>query len=636
MSSALIHWTVLALAALLAVVGLVLTTFAFFRDRSRGRPRCPKCWYDMSGVTGLRCPECGRDARRPKRLLKTRRRWRRAALGCVLIVIAAAAFCGQRIYEKGWVKGLPNAGYAAALPWLESNEGMKELQSRINDGELRQWEYRLLVRQCCSALSRADTSPRKLELIELLRSTARNGRDFMFSKPYASWAALPERDGSRAVKALAALVEDPDPDVRASAIMAIYPFASAMRPAIPAILGHINDTGYTKVAGTSTMTVSSAAEMVIAESERCAPSVLSLSFDFPREVTRPILGHLSSSAKSPLERLRGCGTDIPRAVPILLECLRSNDANMRLLAVWAVGAAAFDDADAQEQVLRLSNDESWAVRNLVVGLAARCPQTDRTVEIIRNALDNKPAFTRPAGLVAVAALGGRGSRFRDEVRRVLEDRGAEIDWPQAAVTWVEIGGDPRFACDVLMRLVRNTQMYHKKDVLRGLVKVGMSSPEVLADLAPLLEAGPIDNRAFGERAAAAYTYARLGGSARLATQTLLDDGWMSKPYLCALARSGQLDIPTLLEWLENAQWLRFSGSQVGYTARQFAALVLGECGKPGEVALLKLDELKGDRDPGVASAAEEAIKRIEWERDHPKQAARLRERYSKQDDPFSK
>lgn len=40
--------------------GLLMLLWALFRDRSRGRRRCPRCWYDMAGVPGLQCPECGR------------------------------------------------------------------------------------------------------------------------------------------------------------------------------------------------------------------------------------------------------------------------------------------------------------------------------------------------------------------------------------------------------------------------------------------------------------------------------------------------------------------------------------------------------------------------------------------------
>lgn len=51
-----------ALAWLVMGGGVVLLGRALLWDRARGRRRCPKCWYDMSGVDSLRCPECGREA----------------------------------------------------------------------------------------------------------------------------------------------------------------------------------------------------------------------------------------------------------------------------------------------------------------------------------------------------------------------------------------------------------------------------------------------------------------------------------------------------------------------------------------------------------------------------------------------
>jgi len=66
-----IIWAVLVLFAGLTVLLLYL---GLFQDRSRGRPRCPKCWYNMTGAPSLICPECGHDACDPKRLHRTRRR----------------------------------------------------------------------------------------------------------------------------------------------------------------------------------------------------------------------------------------------------------------------------------------------------------------------------------------------------------------------------------------------------------------------------------------------------------------------------------------------------------------------------------------------------------------------------------
>ncbi len=68
----------------LAGGGAVLLIWATLGDRSRGRRRCRKCWYDMVAAEPVEgvwtCPECGKRATREKLLLRPRRRWRWALL----------------------------------------------------------------------------------------------------------------------------------------------------------------------------------------------------------------------------------------------------------------------------------------------------------------------------------------------------------------------------------------------------------------------------------------------------------------------------------------------------------------------------------------------------------------------------
>ena len=67
--------------AALGLLGLWLLYWSFLHDRSKGRRRCPKCWYNMSGTASMTCSECGRTAKRATKLYKTHRRWRWARLG---------------------------------------------------------------------------------------------------------------------------------------------------------------------------------------------------------------------------------------------------------------------------------------------------------------------------------------------------------------------------------------------------------------------------------------------------------------------------------------------------------------------------------------------------------------------------
>ena len=73
--------------AVVPLVGLMLVCWGLWGDRSKGRPRCPKCWYDMRGtLPKLVCPECGYDARQQRRLYRNRRGWRRITLGLIVLV----------------------------------------------------------------------------------------------------------------------------------------------------------------------------------------------------------------------------------------------------------------------------------------------------------------------------------------------------------------------------------------------------------------------------------------------------------------------------------------------------------------------------------------------------------------------
>ena len=78
---------------LAAVIGDILIRRGRWGDRSVGRPRCPKCWYDMRGtVPRLVCPECGHDAVQEQHLYLDRRRPWLTVLGAVLLLAALLLF----------------------------------------------------------------------------------------------------------------------------------------------------------------------------------------------------------------------------------------------------------------------------------------------------------------------------------------------------------------------------------------------------------------------------------------------------------------------------------------------------------------------------------------------------------------
>ncbi|MEO1716329.1 MAG: hypothetical protein AAFR76_04385 [Planctomycetota bacterium] len=119
------HWSGYAVA-LLAFVGVL---WALFWDRSRGRRRCRRCWYDMAGVPTepgdlpAACPECGRAHAKPRHLTRTRRRWGRAAvLGLVMVVGGYGLWVVPRVQDEGWFGAVPTTVLIASAP-LISNVG---------------------------------------------------------------------------------------------------------------------------------------------------------------------------------------------------------------------------------------------------------------------------------------------------------------------------------------------------------------------------------------------------------------------------------------------------------------------------------------------------------------------------------
>lgn len=102
-------WFYWIVAGVVGLIGVWLLWRGLWRDRSRGRPRCPKCWYRLDGITDgitdgntagitdakqinsaafkpVTCSECGKKVVRHRKLFKTRRHWISITLGAVLLL----------------------------------------------------------------------------------------------------------------------------------------------------------------------------------------------------------------------------------------------------------------------------------------------------------------------------------------------------------------------------------------------------------------------------------------------------------------------------------------------------------------------------------------------------------------------
>lgn len=106
-----------AMAVGVVLFATVLSAWSWRGDRSRGRRRCPKCWYDMSG-SKLTCPECGHDAKAVKNLYRPRRRWIGCAAAAASLLVAYGVWVVPAVREGGPVAAVPTWVLIAGLPWL--------------------------------------------------------------------------------------------------------------------------------------------------------------------------------------------------------------------------------------------------------------------------------------------------------------------------------------------------------------------------------------------------------------------------------------------------------------------------------------------------------------------------------------
>ena len=132
--------------AVVPLVGFVLVAWGLWGDRSKGRLRCPKCWYDMRGtVPRLVCPECGHDARQERQLYRTRRAWRRIVVGAVLVLLSVypltvvGGWYREQVVLRGFKLDQDRFDF---VPW---HTGPDWLVSRIPDGVARFFERRMGV-----------------------------------------------------------------------------------------------------------------------------------------------------------------------------------------------------------------------------------------------------------------------------------------------------------------------------------------------------------------------------------------------------------------------------------------------------------------------------------------------------------
>lgn len=122
---------------------------AIFKDRPKGKRRCPKCWFDMCATPGMTCGECGFTAHFEKQLNKRRRRLGVAVLA-ILSCVAMAGVINERLMVRGWMGIVPTKALILSLPFTMDLQGKSflELTKRMQASELSDGEWKMLMKRC--------------------------------------------------------------------------------------------------------------------------------------------------------------------------------------------------------------------------------------------------------------------------------------------------------------------------------------------------------------------------------------------------------------------------------------------------------------------------------------------------------
>lgn len=145
------QWLIVLGVLGVSVALVYIAWWALFADRSRGRRRCPRCWYDMAYSPGMTCAECGFTARKEKQFYATRRRYG-VGLGAIIAATAFALFIIDQVNQNAWPSYLPTRVLLWMLPL--SGDGPSspyaEVVMRAQSNRLSEHEMQLFIERCAS------------------------------------------------------------------------------------------------------------------------------------------------------------------------------------------------------------------------------------------------------------------------------------------------------------------------------------------------------------------------------------------------------------------------------------------------------------------------------------------------------
>jgi hypothetical protein len=374
--------------ALVGLGGLALLAWALFADRSRGRRRCPKCWYDMSqaqkssdGGGGWRCPECGREIRKERRLLRTRRRWKWALASLLVFGLAGYLAIQPKVREDGWASVMPATVLIFALDMRDPQWALDGLLSRterdvsqagyaatglimLEPERLFVWQWEIVVDRCMEIIDGAYPPATRWAAMNLLQRAGFEADDAVIDALHdlywkhaldadqriSRWATISlggDWDEQRGLKRLQSLLAHENPKIRANAVTGLrMMIAYGSDLSVPTLIDAMNDEN---------RDVRMRALGAITSSLLVTPDKQSI-FD---AVLRALKDSDSSVRRHAAYRLSFFPDQQSRVHTLLAELVRSEDDALRAGALMALA--------------QMEDRPEWAVASTLAGLQDSSP-----------------------------------------------------------------------------------------------------------------------------------------------------------------------------------------------------------------------------------------------------------------------
>lgn len=401
-------------ASLAGMIGVSLLPWSLFADRSRGRLRCPRCWYQIAPrveTLPITCPECGRCVAKMHHLRRTHRRWRWALVAVFTCVIASALGAAPAVRRSGWARYAPTTVLILVYSHADSpgDEVIKQLDRRFKVNEnwgvvesvnLRPWQETLLAKQCAAVL-RDESAGKKMRNHALGLLVALGPR------------ALP------AIDELIATIEANGEYEMYSALRAIQAIAPQGRRAIPALIAVLTRPGAQDEYYTDTA-VEALGAYVPAPPEAVVPLI---------DLFQRKMGEYSSeSLKDTIVRTLGrIGPEAIAALPYLFERLAGASPLVRAACIESIGGIDALHPESRRHILDGLLDPEVHIRSVAAEITRRHPELlSPSLERLMSDLQSESGPVRLAAVRSLATLGAQAAPARSRLEAACRDESRSV------------------------------------------------------------------------------------------------------------------------------------------------------------------------------------------------------------------